>query len=1167
MIFYLNVKRGGSHSINRKLIMRINLSIFFILLAMIQVSAKDVFAQKITLDRTNSSLNKVIKDIRTQSGYDFFYNNALIVKARPVSIHVKNVSLEEALKKCFENQSFTYRITDKMVIIMEKETKVTTQTVLVQESITGKVVDTLGMPLPGATVRIKGTTKVTITDASGVFVFKGVNDNAILEFSFLGFVSRELKASSNMGKIVLQSAQSGLNEVVVTAMGISREKKALGYAVQEVKSEELTTRPTNALSAISGKVSGLQVISSGGNMGGSTRVLLRGINSITGNNQPLYVIDGTPIDNSDLNTSSTVNGSAGKDVGNLIQDINPDDIDNISVLKGPSAAALYGSRAANGVILITTKKGNKKDKFDITLNTGLDLENIVRLPTRQHLYGQGYANTFAKATINGKEYNVVDYAADESWGPKLDGTPVLHWYNLDPEYPADYLNPQPWVYPKDDVNYFFRTGIANTNNIAVSGSSGQTNYRLSYTNKNVRGTVPNSSLGRNAVNFSGSTQLGIVNVFSNLNFIKNNTMGRPWTGASNRNIMLEAFQWGGVQVDYKKLSEYKRADGTARPWNRTGYQNTATDEATRFIDNPYWSAYESYMEENRDRLYGNMGFTVDANSWLKLTGRVHADVYTSEYQDRIAVYSRSQSQYQEYTNHFNEFNYEFLASAKKTWNEFSLSGNIGGNIRDVKRRISDGLTQGGLIIPQYYNLKNASIVLNNNNFYHKQVYSLYGNFSAGWKGMLYLDGTLRNDWSSTLPVNNNSFIYPSLTGSFVFTELPGLKNQEWLDFAKVRLGWAQVGNDTDPYQLLPVFEPQQSFNGGSSYRLPVTLNNPLLKPEITSSVETGINVQMFKNRLGFDVTYYNNNSRNQILPVPMSAAFGYDNKVLNAGKINNKGIEVTLNGTPIRSGDFEWNSTLNWSRNRNKVLSLDKGVNTLELSNLLVTLVAQEGKPYGQIMGNDFVYAPDGQRVVQADGTYLKTSQQVALGSVLPDYLFGFQNTFSYKKMRLSFLIDGRMGGSFFSQTYKVGMYSGVLDRTAANGIRETGIVVDGVKADVAFHPDGSYTVTNTRKNDTNISALAWARNEYNGPTTFSVFDASYIKLRELTLGYTFDLKKTSAIRSLGLTAYGRNLWNIYTKSKYIDPEFTNSGGNVQGIEGGNIPVPITYGLNVSVKF
>ncbi|WP_316817523.1 SusC/RagA family TonB-linked outer membrane protein [Pedobacter nyackensis] len=1167
MIFYLNVKRGGSHSIIRKLIMRINLSIFFILLAMIQVSAKGLFAQKITLDRTNSSLNQLIKEIRTQSGYDFFYNNALIAKAKPVSIHVKNVTLETALQKCFANQSFTYRITDKMVIIMEKDTDTPVQTSLLQESITGKVVDTLGMPLPGATVRIKGTTKVTITDANGVFVFKEANNNVILEFSYLGFVSREIKASANMGKIVLQVAQSGLNEVVVTAMGISREKKALGYAVQDVKSEELTTRPTNALSAISGKVSGLQVISSGGNMGGSTRVLLRGINSITGNNQPLYVIDGTPIDNSDINTSSTVNGSAGKDVGNLIQDINPDDIENISVLKGPSAAAIYGSRAANGVILVTTKKGSRKDKFDIILNTGLDLENIVRLPARQHLYGQGYANTFTKATINGKEYNMVDYASDESWGPKLDGTPVLHWYNLDPEYPADYLNPQPWVYPEHDVNYFFRTGIANTNNIAVSGASDKTTYRLSYTNKNVRGTVPNSSLGRNAVNFSGSTQLGIVNVFSNLNYIKNTSLGRPWTGASNRNIMLEAFQWGGVQVDYKRLSDYKREDGTPRPWNRTGYLNTPAAKATRFIDNPYWSAYESYLEENRDRIYGNIGFTVDANNWLKLTGKVHADIYTFEYQDRIAVYSRSQSQYQDYSNHFNEFNYEFLASAKHNWGDFSLSGNAGGNIRDQQRRIIDGLTQGGLIIPQYYNLKNAPTVLNNNNFYHKQVYSLYGSFSAGWKGMLYLDGTLRNDWSSTLPVNNNSFIYPSVTGSFVFSEIAGIKKQEWLDFAKIRLGWAQVGNDTDPYQLYPVYEAQQSFNNNAPYRLPSTLNNPLLKPEITTSVEAGLNLQMFKNRLGLDVTYYNNNSRNQILAVPVSAAFGYDNKIFNAGKINNKGLEVTLNGTPLKTDNFEWNSTINWSRNRNKVVSLDKGVNTLELSNLLVTLVAQEGKPYGQIMGNDFVYAPDGQRVVQADGTYLKTSQQVALGSVLPDYLFGFQNTFRYKKMRLGFLIDGRMGGSFFSQTYKVGMYSGVLDRTAANGIRENGIVVDGVKANVVFHPDGSYTVSNPVKNDTKISALNWARNEYSGPTTFSVFDASYIKLREVTLGYNFDLKKTSTIRSVGLTLYGRNLWNIYTKSKYIDPEFTNSGGNVQGIEGGNIPVPITYGLNVSVKF
>ncbi|MCL4637464.1 MULTISPECIES: SusC/RagA family TonB-linked outer membrane protein [Olivibacter] len=1035
-----------------------------------------------------------------------------------------------------------------------------------QRTITGTVLDENTQPIAGASVLVKNTTQGTQTKSDGTFSLE-VADNSVLVISYVGYQPKEVVVGDEQKIQVSLVPDNQLSEVVVTALGIKREKKALGYVVQDVSGDVLNTRPTNALSAISGKVAGLQIIPSGGNMGGSTRVLLRGIKSITGNNQPLYVIDGTPIDNADLNTASTIGGSAGKDVGNMIQDLNPDDIENISVLKGPSAA-LYGSRAANGVILITTKKGNNKEKTEISLNTGIELEQIVRLPKRQKLYGQGYSTEFPQATINGTTYNIVDYAADESWGPRLDGTPVLHWYNLDPGYP-EYLNPEPWLYPEHDVNYFFRTGIANTNNLAIAGSSGKTSYRLSYTNKNVRGTVPNASLGRNTLSFSGSTGLGKVTISSNLNYVKNNSTGRPWTGASNRNIMLEAFQWGGVQVDYKKLSDYKRPDGTPRPWNRTGYRDTPGDRATRFIDNPYWSAYESYLEESRDRLYGNVGVSAPINSWLNLSGKVYADIYQYQYQDRIAVYSRSQSMYQEYSNNFHEFNYEFLATANKQWTDFSLSGLVGGNIRDANRRVSDLQTGGPLVVPNYYDLRNSSGILANNGhgLFREQVYSIFGSFSAGWKNMLYLDGTLRNDWWSTLPTNNNSFYYPSLTSSFVFSELEGIRNIPWIDYAKFRLGWAEVGNGAAPYSLAQLYSSLPAFNGQPSYTQPDIMNNPNLKPELTSTWETGFEFQLFKNRLGLDVTYYNNRSRNQTIAVPTSDAFGYQQKFLNAGLITNKGFEVILTGAPIKNDRFEWNSSVNWSLNRNKIARLYEGISTLELNNTLVSLVAQEGESYGQIRGYDFVYAPDGQRVVQEDGTYLRTSQMTDLGTVLPDYLVGFQNSFKYKNFTLGFLIDARVGGHFFSQTYKVGMYAGILDRTAVNNIRETGIVVDGVKADVQFNPDGSYNVTNTRPNDTRISAQTWARNEYNGPTTFSVFDATFVKLREITLGYNFQLKPDGVIKTLGINAYGRNLWNIYTKSKYIDPEFTNSGGNIQGIEGGNLPIPATYGLNVNVKF
>lgn len=1040
---------------------------------------------------------------------------------------------------------------------------------LAQEKVITGIVseETDGNPLPGASITVKGTSIGTLSDVNGIYTLSAPSNATTLVISFIGYLAQEVPINNRTEiNISLKVDTKVLNEVVVTALGISREKRALGYAVQEIKGEAMQTRPTNALSALSGKVAGLQVVSSGGNMGGSSRVLLRGINSISGNNQPLYVIDGTPVDNADANSAATSAGSGGKDVGNMIQDINPDDIENISVLKGPSAAALYGTRAANGVILITTKKGKENSKVNFTLNTGIEFEKVVRLPKRQELYGGGFNSTFQKVNIGGTDYNISEYAVDESWGPKLDGTPVLHWYNLDPENTEEYLKPQPWSYPKNDVHSFFETGVANTNSFSAAGGNSNSTYRLSYTNKNVSGTVPNSSLKRNSINFSGSTQLGKLKVYNNLNYIKNTSVGRPWTGATNRNIILEAFQWGAVQVDYNKLKNYKRADGTQILWNRSSWQNTAAGEAAKFIDNPYWSAYESYLEENRDRFYGNVGVIYDVNSWLKVSGKVNADIYNYQYQDRIAVYSRTQSQYQEYSNAFHEFNYELLASGVKNWGELSLNVNVGGNIMKQDRRISDAVTQGGLILPQYYNLKNASSVLINSNVYKKQISSVFGNFSLGYKSTFFVDGTIRNDWSSTLPTDRNSFLYPSLTASVILSELNGINDISWLDFAKVRLGWAQVGNDTDPYQLQKAYEATQSFDGMAGYKLPDRLNNQYLKPEITSSWETGLSIQTFKNRLGLDITYYDNVSRNQIINIPVSSALGYDSKVINAGKINNKGIEVTLNATPIRSNGFEWNSTINWSRNRNKVISLAPGVNTFQLTNSIATLVAREGEPYGQILGYDFVYAADGQKVIKADGTYERAQQLTSMGSVLPKFLFGFQNSFTYKNFNLGFLIDGRVGGKFFSQTYKVGMYAGILDKTATNNIRETGVVLDGVKGTVAYKADGTYTVTNTSPNETKITAQAWARGEYSGPTPQTIFDASFLKLREITFGYNLPLNGQK-VKSLYFGLYGRNLANLYTASKYIDPEMTSSSGNIQGIEGGNIPVPATFGLNVNVKF
>jgi outer membrane receptor protein involved in Fe transport len=525
--------------------------------------------------------------------------------------------------------------------------------------------------------------------------------------------------------------------------------------------------------------------------------------------------------------------------------------------------------------------------------------------------------------------------------------------------------------------------------------------------------------------------------------------------------------------------------------------------------------------------------------------------------------------YQEYSQKYEEFNYELLATANKSWSDHSFVANVGANYLQRNRRISDISTSGGLIIPNYYSLNNATSTIINptTGIYKKQLSSVYGSISYGWKGTVYLDGTFRNDWSSTLPVEHNSYFYPSVTSSVILSELPGLRNSNWLSFAKLRLGWAQVGNDTDPYQLYKVYEAVSSINGRSAYTLPNQLNNINLKPEITSSLETGLQLQFFKDLINLDFTYYNNSSRNQIISLPTSAAFGYSSMLINAGEINNRGFEVILGINPVKSRNWDWNTTFNFSRNINKIIELSDAVNKLNLSTTLVTLTAQEGKSYGQIEGYDFVYAPDGQKVVGENGLHMRTQQIVPLGSVLPDFLWSFQNGLRYKNLRFNFLVDSRVGGKFFSQTYSVAMYSGILPETAANGIRETGVVSDGVTADVTFNADGTYSVTNIAPNTKNVTAQAWARNYSNGPTAYSIFDATFIKLRELSLGYDIKLSENSPVKSIGTSLYARNLFYLYRKSKTIDPELTNSSGNVQGIEGGNMPTPLTYGINLSFRF
>ncbi|MCA6069472.1 SusC/RagA family TonB-linked outer membrane protein [Chryseobacterium sp. RG1] len=937
--------------------------------------------------------------------------------------------------------------------------------------------------------------------------------------------------------------------VVVTALGIKREKKALGYAAQEVKGDIISDAgQTNAVSALSGNVAGVQVTAPS-TMGGSTRITMRGISSIGGENRPLIVVDGVPLDNSNVNDSDTQRGAGGRDYGDASFDINPDDIESVTILKGGPAAALYGSRAGNGAIIYTTKSA-KKGKTDVQFNTGVAFESIYIRPKLQNQYGGGYSDTLPTATINGQTYNIQEYETDASWGPKYDSNLMyLPWYAFDPEFSNDYLKAVPWVAPKNDVDSFFNTGVTYTNNLSVAKSFGDTNIRLSYTNTNISGIVPTSKIKKDNFSINLNSKLSEnLKAEAIMNYVHTEGFNRPEVGYGDNSVAQKFYQFGQRNLDFSKLKDYKLADGSQRTWNRTAW-----DDATPlYSDNPYWTINENTSADSRQRFFGNAGLTYNFDKHFYVVGKVYGDVYSQNISSRVAVGSQAISNFTLQKRNVSEFNYEGRAHYNNNFGDFSLNSFAGFNYRDNKLSWLNGTTVGGLVIPGLYNLNNGvENSLASNYESHAAVKSIFGSVSIGYKDLLFLEATGRNDWYSML---NKSGFYPSVTGSFVFSNV--LKNN-WLSFGKVRAGWSSIAQGTTPYARETYVTFGSPFNGAPQYSNPNTAANPDIKPELKITQEVGLEARFLKNRLGFDVTYYQTKSKDLILAVPIDPATGYLFKTINAGEMTNKGIEAMVTVTPVRNENFSWDVTWNFARNRNKLVNLYQDLQNQVLTNapFRAQLVAQVGQAYGAIFGTDYVYDANGNKVVDENGFY-KASEIKSLGSILPDYNMGFRNTIKYKSLSLSFLIDIQKGGKYFSTTHMWGMYSGMLEESALGGNREAGVILDGVKE------DGT-------KNDILLDAPTWGGTYYNTVDAQNVFDASYIKLRDITLGY--DLPKSligNKIQGIRVSAFARNLfaWNLANKG--IDPENTSYGsGNVQGLEGGSLPSTRTYGVNVNFKF
>lgn len=1021
-------------------------------------------------------------------------------------------------------------------------------------TVKGNISDVSG-PLIGVSVMVVGTTNGTITDMDGNFTLE-CNAGDELEISYIGYNTIRVKAQSNM-QITLEESSTELEEVVVTALGIKRDRKALGYGLSEVKGEELTkAKETNVINSLAGKVAGLVVSNTAGGASGSTRVMLRGTTELTGNNQPLYVVDGVPLDNTNFGSAGE---QGGYDLGDGISAINPDDIETMTVLKGPAASALYGSRASHGVILITTKKA-EQEKVSVEYNGSFTVDTqLAKWDDVQEIYGMG---------DNGQYQLDASSGTNQSWGVKAD--------MIDKTYFDGSVHPF-LIYP-NNTSSFFRTGLTAQNTAVLSVNTGKTGVRFSFTDMRNKDILPNTNMSRDNFNLRVNTSAGPIDFDFSANYTRENVKNRPALGSSQSNVGKNLMTLAST-YNIEWLKNYQNADGTYANWN-------GNDQYNR---NPYWDLYKNENKSVKDvfRFTAKAIYNIDKH--LKIQGTLGTDINNMNFDDFIARSTPGVLPGKLTNSIFNNrtLNAEILALYNNNWGSFDLNATLGGNIFKVdnKTTVITGTDQqmDGVVSIINYAEQNVQP-----STYKKQINSLYASASLGYRSTYYLEGTVRGDRSSTLPSSNNTYIYPSVSGSIVFTNFIKNSNiKNVFSFGKVRASWAKVGSDTDPYQLaLNYATGKYSYPGFTIGMINnYTQPNSDLKPTMTSSYELGAELKFFNGRLGIDFTYYNQTSKDQIISLASSAPSGYQSRLINAGKIQNKGIELAINGRVLQIKDFAWDAGFNFSKNSNKVLELVEGMDFFQLADASwagVSVGAEVGKDYGSILGTDFKRNENGDILIDKNtGLPLYDENLKTLGNSTWDWTGGFYSTFTYKNFHLYAAFDIKMGADLYSfsmrSAYLTGKATGTLPgreewyrseeaRKAAGMTEEQwrtagkceGLIVDGV----VDNGDGTYSKNTYAVNPQNY----WKSVAEKAPALF-IYDNSYIKCREITFGYTFPSSMLGKfVKSLSLSFVARNPFIVWKNIPNIDPD-SNYNTSGMGLEYGSLPSRRSYGFNINVKF
>jgi TonB-linked SusC/RagA family outer membrane protein len=1095
-------------------------------------------AQEMNLDVVNGTVKQVFKKIEKQAKITFVYDEQVINSIPALTLHIKNESLDEVLEQLKSTTQLQFKMVGNFIGVAQNTASMPNLSVspllsIQAVNVTGFVRDASGQPLVGVSVNIKGTTRGTQTDVNGRFNIP-VNTGEVLVFSYIGYVKKEVPvAAATELTIQLDEDSKQLSEIVVTALGIKKERKSLGYSVTEVKGSEFTTaRETNFANGLVGRVAGVNVSSVSGGPASSVNINIRGAASLSGSTQPLYIVNGVQINNID-NTQivglSMNNGGQytnSPDQGDGIGNINPDDIETISILKGAAAAALYGSKAKNGVILITTKRGSSKGTVEF--NSNYQGEKVINPTDFQYVYGQG-ANGIKPTTA------LASFTSgNSSWGAKLDGSSVIQFDGVS----------RPYVAQKNNFDEFYRTASTFTNTISFSKAYDLAAIRFSASDLHNEAITPNSGYQRQSFTFSGNfSPVKRLTIDAHINYTLDYGKNRPilGDGAGNSNFQVTFLP---TSLDVRTLSPGTQGTNAAGNELQFVQNNYAT--------NPYFAAYKFVNNSSRNRLIGSASARYTFDDGLFAQVRIGQDYYTERYTNIVpngaGYYAAAFQNLGETYASVSELNADFLVGKPfKVGHDLTITPNIGGNL---EKQTTESTTESGVgfVIPYVYTIGNtASKSIAYGNF-RSDINSLYGTLEVAYKSFLYLDGTARSDWFSTIassasPNNKLNIVYPSISGSFVFSEL---WKPSWMDFGKLRVGYASVGSATNPYLTLLNYGLLPSQLNGmplGTITNTSTPNSDLIPSEATE-LEIGTEIHTLNNRLNFDVTWYNKNSKNEIVPAPASITSGYQGAVLNIGKIRNRGVELLISGVPVKTKNFTWNTSFNAAMNENTVLELAAGQSSLLVASsrtgggFTADIV---GKAADQIEAFDYSRDASGNILVDANGVP-KHGALKPYGSAYGKWTAGFNNEFNFGRLNLSFLIDGKFGGKVFSGTEYYAYQYG-LTKTTLPG-RETGFGPGNATTAQTYYATFGANVTNQ-----------------------FVQNSSFIKFRQVTLGYTFPGSMfNNVIQGATISLVGRNLFYLMKKTTDIDPE-ASYGTVSQGLElGGVLPTRI-YGLSLNVKF